>query len=270
MSRHTTALRAATAVSAAVLALGALTACDPAEPSAAPSAAAPSPAAPSAADTTPAAGDAASPAASPGTKSGGATGPAVGGIPASAWMKGADLPLNAAYHWPAQAGKAKAVKNGEPFAFETLCDSARSQDLTGLGTGSDGAQSLLSGGTDEWQVQQTVVHFKGTSSGAVQSAGALLRGLTEEVKACAPDGATPSVKVTAEDPAYLAATITLKQGSGGITVHEYLTTTSTTVAELTVYGPYGTKKPKAAWTVKDDTAVLRLLGAPLCDAFKNC
>ncbi|MEW1910883.1 hypothetical protein AB0442_20915 [Kitasatospora sp. NPDC085895] len=269
MSRHTTALRAATAVCAAVLAVGALTACDPAEPAAAPSTAAASQAAPSAADPSPA-GDAASAAASPGAKAGSATGPAVNGVPSSAWMKGNDLPLNSAYHWPAQAGKAKAVKNGEPFAFETLCDSARSSDLAGLGTGADGAQSLLSGGTDEWQVQQTVVHFKGTSSGAVQSAGALLRALTAEVKACAPDGATPSVKVTAEDPAYLAATITLKQGSGGITVHEYLTTTSTTVAELTVYGPYGTKKPKAAWTVKDDTAVLRLLGAPLCDAFKNC
>ncbi|WP_431681423.1 hypothetical protein [Kitasatospora sp. KL5] len=259
MSRHTQALRAATAV---LLALGALTACDPAEPEPAKSAQAPAAAPSSEAP----AQDAASAQASPTAKAGGT----IGGIPASAWMAGADIPLNSAYHWPAQAGKAKPVKNGEPFAFEALCDSVRSQDLAGLGTGADGAQTLLSGGTDEWQAQQTIVHFKGTSSGAVQSAGALLRGLTDEVRACAPDGATPSVKVTAEDPSYLAATITLKQGSGGITVHEYLTTTSTTVAELTVYGPYGTKKPKAAWTVKDDTAVLRLLGAPLCDAFKNC
>ncbi|MDH6126079.1 hypothetical protein [Kitasatospora sp. GP82] len=266
MSRSTTLTKTAAAL---LVALGSLTACGPTDdpaPAAGSVAAAPVPDK-SAADSPTAAPSGTAPSATAGSGAAPAT-----GVPASAWAAASGIPMAAQYHWGSPADVAQAVQNPK-FEFEQLCMSSRdpSNDLSDWK--GPAAQAHLAAGQNfaDWQVQQTVVHFPGTSSGGAQLAHALYRGLTDELKACgrSAKGATVKVTSTGGDAgnSNLAATVTVPESGGGAyTLHQYLSLTGRTVTELALWSDH----PTHQWSAPADAAVLGPLESPLCSSFKDC
>ncbi|MEZ0094406.1 hypothetical protein [Streptacidiphilus sp. EB129] len=256
---------AAATAAVALIALGSLTGCGPttsqsgsaaasAGPSGSPSLPASSTAQPGVSTSTTT--DSPSPtsaAASPGPAGGRAT-----GLPASVWMAARSIPLDPDYHWTAPAGIAQGVSN-PTFAFERLCHATRdpSNDLSDwhgpaaqaqFGTGNS------SGG--DWQGQQTVIRFPGTSSAAAQLSWSLYQGLQQELNACGSSASGAKVKLTSSGTQDLAAVVTIPQPGGGtITLHQYLALTGTTVAELAV----SSQHPSHSWSAPSDTSVLAAL-----------
>ncbi|GAA2233932.1 hypothetical protein GCM10010430_13300 [Kitasatospora cystarginea] len=257
------------AASAALLVvLGTLTACDPsADPAASASSAAPAPAG-SAADSPAAAPSGkAVPAPSQNTGAG-----ATDGVPASAWTASNGVPMAAQYHWGSLAAAAKAVGNPK-FEFEQLCLTPRDPSNDLADWKGPAAQATVNSGRNvaDWQVQQTIVHFPGTSSGGAQMAHALFRGLADELNACGKSAKGATVKVTSTGGdagnSDLAATVTVPESGGGsYTLHQYLSLTGRTVTELALWSDH----PTHPWSAPADTAVLKSLEAPLCSAFKDC
>jgi hypothetical protein len=243
------------ASAAALVSLAVLTACGPDDPANAPatpsqsSAAAPPPSTSAAPAPSPTGGDHTAPT----------------GVPDTAWMAARDIPLDAAYHWPALAGVAKGGKN-PVLQAETVCGSKRSADLDGITGGANAAKATLGSGED-WHAQETLVNWPGTTSGAMQTSAALFRGISDEIKSCATTAPGATVKVTVDDGQQLVASLTVPQpGGASVTLHEYLVNNAGTVAELAVWsGPH----PKTVWAATDAT-VLKGLNAPLCSAFKDC
>ncbi|KJK58684.1 hypothetical protein [Saccharothrix sp. ST-888] len=269
MSRSTTL----TAAAVLLAALGSLTACGPADdpaPASGSSVAAPAPAK-SAADS-PAASPSGAAKPAPSAPATAGANPATG-VPASAWTASNGIPMAAQYHWGALAGAAQAVNNPK-FEFEQLCMSARdpSNDLADW-KGPAARSHLAAPGQDyaDWQVQQTVVHFPGTSSGGAQLANALFQGLSDELNACGRSTKGAQVKVTGtggdNGNSNLAATVTVPETSGGsYTLHQYLSLTGRTVTELALWSDH----PAHPWSAPADAEVLKALESPLCSSFKDC
>ncbi|GAA0689567.1 hypothetical protein GCM10010193_49730 [Kitasatospora atroaurantiaca] len=264
MSRATTLIAATAAV---LVSLGSLTACEPDDASTA--------AAPPSTASTPAsapAQDSASPSGQAPTATSSAGGQGVKGLPNPVWISANNIPLYSAYHWASPAEAAKTAKDPK-FEFESLCRSKRSTDLDGVTSRATAGQALLgSGGGQDWQAKETIVNWPGKSSGAVQTAAALFRGLVDELKACGTSAPGATVKVTTEDSTYLVATITVPQAGGATaTLHQYLSNTSATVSELALWSaPPAGGRPKVAWSAPSDAGVLKTLEGPLCSTFQDC
>lgn len=291
MSRATTLTAAA---AAALVCLGSLTACGPTDPAAAPgpsgsatpvtapstspSSAAPAPSSADPSAAPPVSSATASDPAGAGSTGGtggtaGSPGRSVAGLPASVWMPPGTIPMAAAYHWGAPAAAARAVANPR-FEFEQLCRSTRdpSNDLAGWKGPS--AQAHVDNSAQnyaDWQLQQTVIHFPGTSSAGEQIAQGLFVGLQDELNACGRSmpGAKVRVTRTGGDAGNqeLAATLTVPEAGGGAyTLHQYLALTGRAVVELALWSDH----PARPWAAPSDAAVLRALQAPVCPALKDC
>ncbi|MEV0534746.1 hypothetical protein [Kitasatospora sp. NPDC050463] len=267
--------RTAVATAAALVCLGALSACGPddgAEQNVGPSKAATGPATGSTA--APATGPATAP--SSGSAKPSAAAPGARDIPAGAWINPRAVPLDSVHHWTAPASSAKAVGGAPVFKLQELCHSTLSKDNESLGAGQAAAQALLgAGGADQWQAQQTLL-YQGDprpSSGVAQSAHAVFRDLRDELKDCARTAPGATVKVTSpEDATYVAATVTVPQ-PGGTTVvlHTYLTAPDGTVNELALWATAKAgAQPKVPWAGPADAEVAKAMDAPLCATLKDC
>ncbi|MFI6445180.1 hypothetical protein [Kitasatospora sp. NPDC050543] len=258
----------AAAGATALLALSSLTACGPdnssADAAATPAATAGGTAKPTPGTTTGATGGATTAGATAGTAD-------ASGVPASAWIAAADIPLAAAYHWQPPAGAAATAKNPK-FQFEQLCRSTRApENDLGDWKGPAAQASLVAGNRADWQVKQTIIHFPGTSSMGAQMASSLYRGLEEELKACGTSvrGATAKVTGTSnptDGNSDLAATVTVPVQGGTSTLHVYLSLTGRVVTELALWSD----RPAHPWAAPADADVLKALAAPICPAVKDC
>lgn len=261
--------RTAVATAAALVCLGALSACGPdngADQNAGPA---------TGSTAAPATGTAAAPPSGSAKPSAAAPG-ASRDIPAGAWISPRAVPLDSAHHWTAPASSAKAVGGAPVFKLQELCHSTLSKDNESLGTGQAAAQAVLgAGGADQWQAQQTLL-YQGDprpSSGVAQSAHAVFRDLRDELKDCARTAPGATVKVTSpEDATYVAATVTVPQPGGTTAVlHTYLTAPDGTVNELALWAT--TKagaQPKVPWAGPADAEVAKAMDAALCAALKDC
>ncbi|MFI9360711.1 hypothetical protein ACIG5E_06575 [Kitasatospora sp. NPDC053057] len=260
--------RLVTATTAALLCVGALSACGPdnsgqdggktAAP--APTSAAPTGAAPTGAPAT-----------------GGSTSkPDADGktLPAKAWMDNKSIPMDETYHYAPLAANAKPVTGAVTFKGMELCHAAPTKDQEGQFTGTAAKASVGFGG-DRWTAQQTLlVHGDPTHSSGTKQLTNLAEGnLTDALKACAKTAPGATVKVNSADGApYFAAVLTVPQQDGSTTtLHEYVTTDGGWVSELSVWAvTKGGAQPKDAWKGPEDKYVATGMSAPLCEAFPGC
>ena len=201
----------------------------------------------------------------------------VGGIPPGAWISPSAIPLDAAYHWPAPAGAAKAAKSPTLSAVQDCGITLNENDKSELGA-FPAAQAVLqpasggSGGQDDWTAQETVLATNDTSAGDIPGIYSLYTDLVAALGDCA-QGA-PGAKVTdvtSQGPQY-AATITIPTSTGStLTWHEYLAAPYGYLVELSVWvAPYSGGKPSAAWDGTSTSSVLSALLAGPCEVTKFC
>ncbi|MFI9360710.1 hypothetical protein ACIG5E_06570 [Kitasatospora sp. NPDC053057] len=268
--------RLVTATAAALLCVGALSACGPdnggqdggktAAP--APTGAAPTGAAPTGAPAT--GGSTAKP-------TGGASKPADGkGIPAKAWMDTKSIPMDETYHYAPLAANAKSVTGSSDFKGMQVCHSSLSKDDEDLFTGGTAkAMASVGFGGDRWTAQQTLFFFGDPthSSGTGQSVGFIKDRLTQYVKDCGKTAPGATVKMsTAADAPDFAATLTVPQADGStVTLHEYVINAGGTVSELSVWATTkGGAQPKDAWKAPEDKYVFTGMTAALCEVLPGC
>src|SRR5690349_5332721 len=79
-------------------------------------------------------------------------------IPASAWISSGDIPMNAAYSWPALTGVAGAVA-APRWRFEDACATPAPQDDPR--TFAVASRASVAQPPGQWQVQAQVVHWRG-------------------------------------------------------------------------------------------------------------
>ena len=201
----------------------------------------------------------------------------VGGIPPGAWISPSAIPLDAAYHWPAPAGAAKAAKSPTLSAVQDCGITLNANDKSELGA-FPGAQAVLqpgsggSGGQDDWTAQETVLATNDTSSGDIQGIYSLYTDLVAALGRCAQSAPGAKVTdVTSQGPQY-AATITIPTSTGStLTWHEYLAAPYGYLVELSVYvAPYSGDKPSASWDGSSASTVLSALQSGPCSVTKLC
>ncbi|MQS11745.1 hypothetical protein F7Q99_05435 [Streptomyces kaniharaensis] len=266
--------RLVTVTSAALLCLGALSACGPENGG---DQDASKTTAPTAAPATPTGGATASPSGAP-APTGGQGKPTGGGIPEKAWMSSHDIPLDDTTHWAPLAANAKPITGPVTFKGMELCHAAVSNTSLPLFIGQAAGKALVGFGGDHWQAQETLLYLGdgAKSSGTQQAIGMVRTTVTDAVKNCAKTAPGATVKVSGADDNFadFAATVTIPQADGStVTLHEYVLDAGGTVGELSVF--VTTKsgaQPKEAWTHPDseDRYVFNTLRAPVCEAFPGC
>ncbi|MFJ9458104.1 hypothetical protein ACIRST_23830 [Kitasatospora sp. NPDC101447] len=265
--------RLVTATAAALVCLGALSACGPDNSGAdggktaapAPSTAAATGAAPSGA-----------PATGTGKPAGtGGTDGAAKTIPAKAWMDTKSIPMDETYHYAPLAANAKPQTGPVQFKGMELCHAPIAKDDEYGFAGTASAKASVGFGGDRWTAQQTLL-FVGDpthSSGTKQTTNMVDQRLTDALKGCAKTAPGATVKVnSADDAPYFAAVLTIPQADGtAVTLHEYAVTDGGTVSELSVWAT--TKagaQPKDAWKAPEDKYVGTGMTAPMCEALPGC
>ncbi|WP_316520635.1 hypothetical protein [Kitasatospora brasiliensis] len=246
--------RLATATAAALVCLGALSACGPDN---------------SGQDAARPAAEATTPTTNPTKPSGPDK-----GIPDKAWMDTKSIPMDESYHYTPLAANAKQLSGTVQFKGMELCHAPVAKDDEPLFTGT-AAKSEVGFGGERWAAQQTLL-FHGDpthSSGAKQSTNLAQARLLETVKACAKTAPGATVKVdSAPEAPYFAALLTIPQADGStVTLHEYVVSDGGVVSELSVWAT--TKagaQPKDAWKAPEDKYVGTGMGSPMCEAFPGC
>ncbi|MER7754118.1 hypothetical protein [Kitasatospora sp. NPDC097643] len=273
-TRQVTVTTATTA--AALLCLGALSACGPDNSA---DQAGGKTAAPTTATTAAPTGGAPTGGATTAAPTGGASKPAPGGggkgIPAAAWMDTHSIPMDETYHWAPLAANAKPVTGVVTFKGQELCHATVAKDDETLFTGKAAAKAQVGFGGDHWMAQQTLLNFgdPGPSSGTKQLTTLSHSRLLDALKGCAKTAPGATVKVnSADDAPYFAAVMTIPQPDGStVTLHEYVVDAGGTVSEMSVY--VATKagaQPKDAWKAPEDRYVGTGMTAPLCEALPTC
>ncbi|MEU3572909.1 hypothetical protein AB0E96_31475 [Kitasatospora sp. NPDC036755] len=197
------------------------------------------------------------------------------GIPDKAWMDTKSIPMDESYHYTPLSANAKPVTGPVQFKGMELCHAAVAKDDEPLFTGSAAARSEVGFGGDRWTAQQTLL-FHGDpthSSGVKQSAAMAQTRLTEALKSCAKSAPGATVKVeSAPDAPYFAAVLTVPQADGGaVTLHEYVVGDGGAVSELAVWATTkGGAQPKDAWKAPEDKYVGTGMSAPMCEALPGC
>ncbi len=273
-NRQLRSTRLVTATAAALVCLGALSACGPDNDGGqdAGKTAAPAPSATAA----PAGTATGAPATGTGKPAGdGGTGGAAKGIPAKAWMDTKSIPLDETYHYAPLAANAKPGTGPVQFKGMELCHAAVAKDDEWMFTGTASAKASVGFGGDRWTAQQTLL-FEGDpthSSGTKQATNLTDGHLTDALKGCAKTAPGATVKVDSADGApYFAAVLTVPQADGTtVTLHEYVVTDGGTVSELSVWATTkGGAQPKDAWKAPEDKYVGTGMTAPMCDALPGC
>lgn len=197
------------------------------------------------------------------------------GIPDKAWMDTKSIPMDESYHYTPLAANAKPVSGPAQFKGMELCHATIAKDDEPLFTGAAAAKSSVGFDGDRWAAQQTLL-FHGDptrSSGAKQTTNLAAGRLTEALKSCAKTAPGATVKVdSAPDAPYFAAVLTVPQADGGtVTLHEYVVSDGGAVSELAVWAT--TKagaQPKDAWKAPEDKFVGTGMTAPMCEALPGC
>ncbi|MFD7918221.1 hypothetical protein ACFV3R_03195 [Streptomyces sp. NPDC059740] len=258
------------ALATLVLAVCALTACDPDD---AQTSGPQSPSASSSAAGDPA-GTPTSSASSPSSASSAPAShaPSQSAIAAGAWINRDDVPMARNYDWPATAQAARTAHDPK-FAPETFCGATRVPSLSLSDWKGPAAQAKLAGtgSASDWQARETIVHYPGGSSGAEQSAFALYNGLRDELVGCKDAAPDVHVKITTEGQdggnRDLAANFAVADPQGATNqVHTYLSLTGPTVTEVVVWAT----DPGRKWTAPADRTVLKAMETPVCTAFGDC
>ncbi|MFI8461295.1 hypothetical protein [Kitasatospora sp. NPDC085464] len=262
--------RLVTATAAALVCLGALSACGPdnsGEDGGKTAAPAPSTGA----------ATGAAPSGAPATGAGkpGGTDGAAKTIPAKAWMDTKSIPMDETYHYAPLAANAKPQTGPVQFKGMELCHAPIAKDDEYGFAGTASAKASVGFGGDRWTAQQTLL-FVGDpthSSGTKQTTNMVDQRLTDALKGCAKTAPGATVKVnSADDAPYFAAVLTIPQADGtAVTLHEYAVTDGGTVSELSVWAT--TKagaQPKDAWKAPEDKYVGTGMTAPMCEALPGC
>lgn len=197
------------------------------------------------------------------------------GIPDKAWMDTKSIPMDESYHYTPLAANAKQLSGQVQFKGMELCRAAVAKDDEPLFTGTASARASVGFGGDRWTAEQTLL-FHGDptrSSGTKQSTNLAEGRLTEALKSCAKTAPGATVKVdSAPDAPYFAAVLTVPQADGStVTLHEYVVSDGGAVSELAVWAT--TKagaQPKDAWKAPEDKYVGTGMTAPMCEALPGC
>ncbi|MFF7989746.1 hypothetical protein ACFZDG_08160 [Kitasatospora xanthocidica] len=197
------------------------------------------------------------------------------GIPAKAWMDTKNIPMDETYHYAPLAANAKPQTGPVQFKGMELCHAPIAKDDGYAFTGAASAKASVGFGGDRWTAQQTLL-FVGDpthSSGTKQSTNMVDSRLTDALKGCAKTAPGATVKVdSAADAPYFAAVLTVPQADGSaVTLHEYVVTDGGAVSELSVWAT--TKagaQPKDAWKAPEDRYVGTGMTAPMCEALPGC
>ncbi|MFF9640058.1 hypothetical protein [Kitasatospora aureofaciens] len=201
---------------------------------------------------------------------------AKGGIPAKAWMDTKSIPMDETYHYAPLAANAKPVTGAVGFKGMELCHSPLPKGEEYLFTeGTAKAKASVGFGGDRWTGQQTLFFWGDPthSSGNAQSVGVIKDDLAAAVKDCAKTAPGATVKVSSPaDAPYFAATVTAPQADGTTaTLHEYVVNAGGTVSELSVWAiTKGGAQPKDAWKAPDDKYVGTGMTSALCEALPGC
>ncbi|MEU6967632.1 hypothetical protein AB0A71_07825 [Kitasatospora aureofaciens] len=198
------------------------------------------------------------------------------GIPAKAWMDTKSIPMDETYHYAPLSANAKSVTGSSDFKGMQVCHSSLAKDDQDLFTGGTAkALASVGFGGDRWTAQQTLFFFGDPthSSGTGQSVGFIKDRLVQYVKDCGKTAPGATVKVsTAEHAPDFAATVTVPQADGStVTLHEYVVNAGGTVSELSVWATTkGGAQPKDAWKAPEDKYVFTGMTSALCEVLPGC
>ena len=182
--------------------------------------------------------------------------PACDRIPASAWPDPAELPLARTYRWPALADRAAAV-TAPRFRFEPECALPPvPADPRGYAVAARAAVERPEG---HWQMQVTVIHWRGETWLGGQTALAVVQASANALRGCP----VPEVTITTDEPGRLAAVLDLPSDR---VLHQYLLADAgnSTVVELALWSP---TPAQVAWSAPPDDQLLDALAGPLCTAY---
>jgi hypothetical protein len=182
------------------------------------------------------------------------------GIPDSAWIAPAAIPLADVYHWPALAGLATTAPSPR-FRFEQTCTSAPVSADPRDSVAAASAQVTQPNG--QWQLQVQVLHWRGDAWKSGQLASAALQNAVDALHACAATAPWTSPSITTDQPGRVAAVISTADKQ---VLHEYLLADarSGTLVDLAMW----TTLPMAVeWRSVPDPVVLDAMAGPLCTAY---
>src|SRR3954470_16923045 len=126
------------------------------------------------------------------------------GIPDSAWIAPAAVPLADVYRWPGLAGLATTTSSPR-FRFEDTCASPPV-----AGDPRDHAVAATAAVTrppGQWQLQAQVLHWRGDAWQTGQTAVAVLQTALGALRACAATAKQNSPSITTDQPGRVAAVI---------------------------------------------------------------
>ncbi|MDT4999208.1 MAG: hypothetical protein QOK12_1313 [Mycobacterium sp.] len=182
------------------------------------------------------------------------------GIPDSAWIAPAAIPLADVYHWPALAGLATTAPSPR-FRFEETCASPPvPADPRGPAVAASAQVTQPNG---QWQLQVQVLHWRGDSWTSGQLASAALQNAVDALRACAVTAPWTSPSITTDQPGRVAAVISTADKQ---VLHEYLLADvrNGTLVDLAMW----TTLPKAVeWRAVPDPVVFDAMAGPLCTAY---
>jgi hypothetical protein len=179
-------------------------------------------------------------------------------IPDAAWIAPWAIPLNARYTWPRLDGVA-VTATAPRFRFEELCGTPpMAQDPR---TYAVAERASVANPDGQWQLQATVIHWRGETWRGGQLAEDLFHNAVGALRSCQHTNPLASPSLTINEPDQVAAVV-----SGPVILHQYLVASpaNSSVAELALWS---TAPPLTAWPMSVDETVLDELGGPLCTAY---
>jgi len=182
------------------------------------------------------------------------------GIPDSAWIAPAAIPLSDVYHWPALPGLATTAPSPR-FRFEDTCASppvsADPRDFAAA------ASAQVTQPNGQWQLQVQVLHWRGDALKSGQLAVSVLQNAVGALRACSVTAPWTSPSITTDQPGRVAAVISTADKQ---VLHEYLLADARngTLVDLAMW----TTLPNAVdWRSVPDPVVFDAMGSPLCTAY---
>jgi hypothetical protein len=182
------------------------------------------------------------------------------GIPDSAWIAPADVPLADVYRWPGLAGLATSAPSPR-FRFEHTCASPPvAADPRAYAVA---AVAQVTQPAGQWQLQVQVLHWRGDAWQSGQTADSVLETALGRLRDCGVTAPRTSPSITTDQPGRVAAVIS---SPGQEVVREYLLVDarSGTLVELAMWAALPQAVP---WRAVPDPVIFDALAAPLCAAY---